>query len=129
MITYEQAIAALKDAICPDCLHSELSAELHLDYGSECLCTARCEHCGRQFDIEFTRFKTLNQLQRQVEAVLAATRCAVCGQVNYALSLQCERFSKDCYFQARCQSCGTAYHVKRRQTYFDLIRQHRSTHG
>lgn len=94
MSAYAQAMAVLRGVICPHCLRAELSTILHLDDGikgdSRCVCAVHCEHCGENFTIEFAGIEPLVEIQRQVEAGLRETKCAACGQANYALSLVCK---------------------------------------
>ena len=120
MITYRQAIEALQGAVCPRCLHQELSARLHLDEGRECLCTAHCEHCGETFLVEYTRFETLEEVQKRVEAALARLACPVCEGQRYRLDLRCEARTEDCYFEATCRSCGTGFRVVDHRTHLHL---------
>lgn len=122
MITYTQAMSAVRGVVCPRCLHAELSALFHLEDGSECVCTAHCEHCGQTFMIEFTKFETLAEFQWRVASGLQGAHCGVCGRADYALSLRCEQPSKDCYFEARCRTCGTAYRAEDHHTRVDLVR-------
>lgn len=111
MITYAEAMEAVQGVVCPNCLHAELSADLHMAGRRECICTARCEHCGAEFEIEYTRFERLDDIQRRLEASLQTIPCFVCAQRDYALSLKCVYPSQNCYFQARCRNCGAVYHA------------------
>jgi hypothetical protein len=111
MITYAEAMEAVQGVVCPNCLHTELSAEMRMVGRRECDCFARCEHCGTEFKIEYARFETLAEIQRQVNAGLQQAPCHVCEQTDFALSLKCVQPSQDCFFQARCSKCNTAFRV------------------
>ncbi|MBI5829002.1 MAG: hypothetical protein HZB20_05565 [Chloroflexi bacterium] len=122
MITYAQAMSAVRGVVCPRCLHAELSALFQLEDGSECVCAAHCEHCGQTFTIEFAKFETLEEVQRRIETHLAVAPCTICRQASYALSLRCDRPSQNCYFEARCRTCGVVYRAEARHSHVELAR-------
>ncbi len=123
MITYQQAMQQIRGKACPRCLHTELSAELHLEDGSECVCTARCEHCGFQFVIEYSRFEDLDELQKRAEQELRSSPCKVCEHTDYDLLLQCQQPNEDCYLEATCRTCRTAYLLDIQDSRIRLIRK------
>jgi DNA-directed RNA polymerase subunit RPC12/RpoP len=123
VITLQEAQERLRDMVCPRCLRSHLSAVLHLpEGGGECLCTARCDHCGHEFPVEGAHLETLETVRDRIAMSLRATPCPTCRTRDFELDLRCDWRDRECAFWVRCRACGDSFRVIDHQVYVDLIR-------
>jgi len=111
MITLTEAEERLRGMLCPRCLHAQLSAVLHLPEGSECLCTARCSHCGYEFPVEGARLETLKEAWTHVAEGLRTATCPGCDTPNFTFQFRCDLGDGYCHFLARCLSCDQVFRV------------------
>ncbi|GBC85471.1 hypothetical protein HRbin11_01921 [bacterium HR11] len=122
MISLQEAQERLQGMACPRCWHSRLSAVLHLLEGGECLCTARCDHCGHEFPVEGADLETLEAARDRIAAGLRTTVCPTCRTTDFDLDLRCDKRDRECSFWARCRACGDQFRAIDHQVYVDLIR-------
>lgn len=120
MITLTEAQQRLQGMLCPRCLHAQLSAVLHLVERRECLCTARCDHCGYEFPVEGAHLETLEGAQAHVAQGLQTAACPGCHTPDFTFEFRCDLGDGWCHFLARCRSCGQVFRVLDRHTHVEL---------
>ena len=121
MITLAEAEQRVRGKVCPRCLHTTLTAVLHLSEGKECLCTARCRHCGYEFPVEDTWLDTLEEAWAHVAEGLKYARCPGCETPHFTFEFRCDLGDGYCHFLAECLTCHRIFLVEDHHTHVRLL--------